>query len=70
MIVVCMVGRDEGEPPQAVAVELSIPHLINIGKLMSKQPPVGRWRLMAEGEFTQATNGSTPSTYFIDGIPF
>lgn len=71
MIVVCMVGRDEGETPTPVAVELSIPHKVNIGKLMSNQPPMGRWRLMGEGEFSEATkNRSTPSSYFIDGIPF
>tara|TARA_R110002020_G_scaffold194133_1_gene394715 strand:+ start:2453 stop:3121 length:669 start_codon:yes stop_codon:yes gene_type:complete len=71
MIVACMVGVQEGESPQPVAVELSVPHMVDIGKLASKQPPVGRWRIMSEGEFSEASrNKSTPSSYFIDGIPF
>ena len=71
MIVACMVGQRIGQPPQPVAVELAIPHMVDLGKLASKQPPVGKWRIMSDGEFSKASrDASVPSNYFIDGIPF
>ena len=70
-IVVCLVGCEEGETPRPVSVELSVPHLVDAGVMLSRRPPVGRWFIMSDQEVGLMTKDrSTPDTYFIDGIPF
>ena len=72
MIVVCMVGVDEGKPPKPVAVELSSSHLVDLGKFLTAKPPVGKWLLMGDDEFKEKSLGreAIPDSYFIDGVPF